>query len=144
METESQAPKDDGNESPLTYGRQQFEKEAGVEPKEEYAAEIAPALPRKESAPTKKIRYGDPSDSEPAQAEEFDEARAAPRNKTLGIVALVLAAISLFFMPAVLGPAAAVVGFAAYLQGNRTLGLWSIALGLISIAAYFLLVPYYA
>jgi hypothetical protein len=122
--------------APSSYGREQFEQEAGVHhADEEYAAELAP--------PPMALR----NNVRPrADIEAFveDDPAAASQNRTLGIVALVLAAISLFFLPAILGPASIVVGFAAYVRGSRTLGVWSMALGLLAVAAYYVLVPYYA
>jgi hypothetical protein len=65
-------------------------------------------------------------------------------NTTFGWVAIILAIASLFYWPAVLGPAAAVIGVLAYLNGNRTLGAWSVVLGLLAIAAHLFLIPYYS
>lgn len=65
-------------------------------------------------------------------------------SKTFGWIAIVLAIASLFYWPAVLGPAAAVVGVIAYLRGNRALGVWSVVLGLIAVAAAVFLIPYYS
>jgi hypothetical protein len=122
--------------APSSYGREQFEQETGVHhADEEYAAELAPPLSNFRDSVRPR-----------ADIEAFveDDPAAASQNRTLGIVGLVLAAISLFFLPAVLGPASVVVGFAAYVRGNRTLGVWSMALGLLAVAAYYVLVPYYA
>ena len=57
---------------------------------------------------------------------------------------LFLAIASLFVWSAVLGPAAVVLGFIAWARGSRTLGLWSIAIGVVSFFAYFVLVPFYS
>lgn len=63
--------------------------------------------------------------------------------RVLGWVALIAAIVSLFFLPTVLGPAAAVLGFITFLQGNRTMGAWSIVLGLASLFVALFLSPYY-
>jgi hypothetical protein len=45
----------------------------------------------------------------------------------------------MFIWPVILGPAAIILGFMAFSGGKRGLGTWSIALGLLSFAAYLLL-----
>ena len=60
----------------------------------------------------------------------------------IGWTALILAIASLFVWPAVLGPAAAVMGLFAYARDQRTLGIWSIIIGLMSLVAYLFLLPY--
>ncbi|MFC0216314.1 hypothetical protein ACFFK0_28355 [Paenibacillus chartarius] len=161
------------SESPSVYGRKQFEREASVggARDEEYASELTPTLPgtavqrgeamRRYDTPRIPVaqegtagvraaadaetRRGDGDGDALAAIGALveDDENVATRNKSLGIAALVLAAISLFFLPAVLGPASIVVGFAAFVRGNRTLGVWSMALGLLAVAAYYVLVPYY-
>lgn len=134
-------------DKPSVYGRKHFVQETGaLHADEEYAAELTPRIssyvPRAE-------------DEKPALREEArvaadigalvaDEPSAAAQSRTLGIVGLVLAAVSLFLLPAILGPASVIVGFAAYVRGSRTLGVWTMALGLLAVAAYYVLVPYYA
>jgi hypothetical protein len=66
------------------------------------------------------------------------------RSKTIGYVALFLALLSMFIYPVILGPAAIILGFMAYRGGKRGLGTWSVALGLLSFAAYFLLLTFYS
>jgi hypothetical protein len=74
------------------------------------------------------------------------EAETEPQtaSRTLGYIALTSAIASLFVWPAFLGSFAALFGFFAYIQGSRSLGMWSIVIGLISLAGFFLLVPMYA
>jgi hypothetical protein len=132
---------------PEVRGRMQFEQEAGVRrADEEYAAELAPRAPVPAPSGTHSRQEEEAADGplESIGSLVAEDEEAAARNQSLGIVALVLAAVSLFFLPAVLGPAAVVVGFAAFVRGNRTLGIWSMALGLLAVAAYYVLVPYYA
>ncbi|WP_409341308.1 hypothetical protein [Paenibacillus sp. MBLB4367] len=62
----------------------------------------------------------------------------------LGWFGLVLAVISLFVWPAVIGTIAVIVGIVAYVRGSRGLGAWTMGIGLVSLLAYFFLVPYYA
>jgi hypothetical protein len=66
------------------------------------------------------------------------------RSKTIGYAALFVALLSMFILPVVLGPAAIILGFMAYRGGKRGLGTWSVALGLLSFAAYFLLLTFYS
>lgn len=65
-------------------------------------------------------------------------------NRTFGWIAIILAIVSLFYWPAVLGPSAAVFGVIAYMRGNRALGAWSVVLGLLALLAFLFLVPYYS
>lgn len=69
------------------------------------------------------------------------ETRSAGR--ATGWAGLVLAILSWFVWPVLLGATAAVVGFLAFRQGARGLGVWSITLGLIAVAAYLVLIPIY-
>jgi hypothetical protein len=64
---------------------------------------------------------------------------AESRSKRIGYAALILALLSMFILPAILGPAAIILGFLAFRGGKRGLGTWSIALGLLSFVSYFLL-----
>jgi hypothetical protein len=104
---------------------------------EEFAAEAAvPEAPGR--------RLNQPEDERPASSPMFTQSgNAGANNKTWGWVALIMAIASLFIWPAVLGPAAAVIGFVAMMRGNRALGIWSIVIGLIAFVAYIALVPYY-
>lgn len=61
----------------------------------------------------------------------------------VGWAGLVIALISWFIWPVLLGISAAVLGFIAFRQGSRGLGTWSITLGLISALAYLILIPLY-
>ncbi|MFS1513504.1 DUF4190 domain-containing protein [Chengkuizengella sp. SCS-71B] len=100
-----------------------------VEPfDEEYAAEYAPFNVNRVQ-------------NEDIQS-DVEEARDIGANTTLGIISLVFALASWFIYPLILGPAAAVFGFVAWYQGSRTLGGWSIALGVIAFLAYMVLPLY--
>jgi hypothetical protein len=133
---------DDGQYDKATQERfqaEQIHKEAGLKNaevvsfplKEEYAAEIAPHPSNLE----KSYRQTEVMDSEkPAQA--------ISRSRGIGYTAILLALVSLFAWPAFLGPIASVLGYFAYKGGSKALGAWSIILGLISLTAYVLWLPY--
>lgn len=63
------------------------------------------------------------------------------KNRVSAWIAIILAIGSLMFWPAVLGPAAVVMGVIAYAAGNKSVGVWSVALGLLSVIAYYVLLP---
>ncbi|WP_128896033.1 hypothetical protein [Longirhabdus pacifica] len=94
------------------------------EENEEFSAEVIPT----DVVPT------NPSDN--IAREQGQES-----SNMIGLIAIILSISSFFMFPAVLGPAGAVVGLITYTQGNVTLGIWSIVLGLTSFVAYFILLP---
>lgn len=124
------------------FQKDQLRVESGLNHKEEYAAEIA--------VPTRKINYAEPYKAKPethsdVSDEEIGElVEAVTRNKAVGYVALFVALASLFVWPVLLGVSGIVLGVIAFLMGNKRLGSWSVALSFIAVAAYFLLVPYFA
>ncbi|MDQ0876897.1 hypothetical protein QFZ77_005556 [Paenibacillus sp. V4I3] len=128
------------------FQKDQLRVESGLNHKEEYAAEII--------APTRRINYAEQykankperleTDSDVSDEEVAELVEAVTRNKAVGYVALFVALASLFVWPVLLGISGIVLGVIAFLMGNKRLGSWSIALGFIAVAAYFLLVPYYA
>jgi hypothetical protein len=88
----------------------------------------------------------------PVSAANADNVRGLQKDATVktrsaaravGWTALVLAVLSLFVWPVLLGGTAAVVGYVAFRQGSRGLGAWSITLGLIAAMVYLILVPIY-
>lgn len=102
---------------------------------EEFAAETA--VNRPDVAPM--VRNNErPAIGRAAAKEGADE-----QDRTFGWVSLIAAIASLFIWPVVLGPAAAIMGFIAYNKGSRTLGVWSIVIGLLAFIAYLFIVPYY-
>lgn len=126
------------------FQKEQLQKEGGINHKEEYAAEImAPSRKINIAEPYKarnaeKVRQSDVSD------EEIDDlVEAVTRNKAVGYIALFVALASLFVWPVLLGVSGIVLGVIAFLMGNKGLGTWSVVLGFIAVAAYFLLVPFY-
>lgn len=106
---------------------------------EEYAAEIA--VPRSvNSFYPNQDRY--PSAERVRLTNEaVRETRSAGR--ATGWAAFIIAILSWIVWPVLLGATAIVVGFIAYRQGARGLGVWSITLGFIAAAAYLVLVPIY-
>ena len=76
------------------------------------------------------------------QRSQFKEV-AEPISRSWGWSAMVISIISLFILPVVMGSAGVVLGIIAIIQGNRTLGGWSIAISLVSILTSLILVPYY-
>ncbi|MBM7838127.1 hypothetical protein JOC54_001358 [Alkalihalobacillus xiaoxiensis] len=62
--------------------------------------------------------------------------------KGIGTMALVLSITSLFFVPLLLGPAGVICGFIALRKGARALGLWSMAVGVVSVASTLIFSPF--
>ncbi|MGG1516776.1 hypothetical protein ABE504_15320 [Paenibacillus oryzisoli] len=119
------------------FQKEQLRVESGLDLKEEYAAEIA-APPRA----LNRSAYG--AESSVSDEEVGELVEAVTRNKAVGYVALFVALASLFVWPVLLGISGVILGVIAVVMGNKALGGWSIALGLLAVAAYFLLVPFYA
>lgn len=86
-------------------------------------------------------RVGQWADKERIPASDAGQNRDKGGSRTTAWIAIVLAIGSLLFWPAVLGPAAVVMGAIAYASGNKSVGIWSVALGLLSVIAYFVLLP---
>jgi len=61
----------------------------------------------------------------------------------LGWVSLIFAIASWFIWPVLMGITSAVLGFIAYRQGSRALGIWSMTLGLIAVVLNLVIVPFY-
>ncbi|TYP77987.1 hypothetical protein [Paenibacillus methanolicus] len=96
--------------------------------KEEMAAELA--------VPVTGLNRSSRSREESARA-----TRSAGR--AAGWTGLIIAIMSWFVWPVLLGLSAAFIGFVAFRQGSRGLGIWSITLGLIAAASYLVLIPLY-
>lgn len=71
--------------------------------------------------------------------EEHDDTQG----KGVGTMALVLSITSLFFVPLLLGPAGVICGFIAMRKGARALGIWAMAVGVISVASTLIFSPYF-
>lgn len=59
-----------------------------------------------------------------------------------GYIGLAAGIAALFMWSIVLGPIAAVLGFFAYVNGNKTTGIWSIGLGALATLSYFAFIPF--
>jgi len=81
-------------------------------------------------------------DVAPAE-QSVNRAETADQRMGIGWFAIILSIVSWFVWPAVLGTAGMVMGLIAYFRGHRSLGLWAIILGLISLVISVLLIPYY-
>lgn len=130
------------------FRRQEIRKNDGMddpEADEEFSAEIVSPVPnvraggvrRDEELSTQARRDAKGSAGENRQA-------VTDADRTIGWIALIVAIAAMFYWPAVLGPAAAVIGFIAYARGNRTFGIWAAALGLLALFAFLFLVPYFS
>lgn len=76
---------------------------------------------------------------------EVDENRKTLADaRGLGWIGLAVAVASLFIWPAILGTIAAIIGVIAYIRGSKAMGAWTVVIGLVSLIAFFFLVPYYA
>lgn len=95
---------------------------------EEYASEVSPPV----GTDVRTRRY----DDDHPVVEEKSTGRMA------GYIGLVLGIASLFMWSVILGPVAAVTGYYAYSQGSRTLGSWSMGLGILATISYFVLIPF--
>ncbi|AZK46856.1 hypothetical protein [Paenibacillus lentus] len=97
---------------------------------EEYSAEVAPTG-------TFQSSRGD------READRDDTAGdTGTAGRTVGYVGVGLGIASFFIWSIILGPLAAIMGFYAYSQGNRTSGAWAIGLGAIATLSYFFLMPF--
>jgi hypothetical protein len=114
------------------YQKEQLDRESGMNGRdEEFAGDLTAPLEDRHIIQTDEFR-------------EDAEARAGAESAWLGWLALAAAIVSLFVWPSVLGPVAVVAGVIAFWRGSRALGIWSVVIGLVSLAAYFILVPYYS
>jgi len=99
------------------------------EHREEYAAEVSP-LPVYASH-----RAG-------GKAEAGEPEKAMSGSRTMGYVGLAFGIASLFMWSIILGPVAAVMGYFAYVRGQKTTGAWAMGLGIVSALSYFVMIPF--
>ncbi|WP_202078634.1 DUF308 domain-containing protein [Caldalkalibacillus salinus] len=98
---------------------------------EETAAEISPD--------TRQLNHNQQSD----QVENVEQMETEEEGNTpLGWTALVLSIISLFFLPLLTATVGVITGFFAYRNGSRTLGIWAMAIGVLSIVMGLLVAPF--
>jgi hypothetical protein len=74
------------------------------------------------------------------QSAQREDELAKP-GATVAFAAIVVAVLSYFLLPSILGPVAAVVGFMAFVKGRRALGTMSIVLGIISFVSFLTTIP---
>lgn len=67
----------------------------------------------------------------------------ATTGRGVGVFALVLSILSLFFLPIILGAAGIIVGFVARRNGATGLGNWAIGLGALSIILTVFFSPFF-
>ncbi|WP_338551941.1 hypothetical protein [Paenibacillus sp. KS-LC4] len=102
---------------------------------EEMAGEFAAGVPIP-------VSYVPRSESE-GRSEREDSVRESAGGTALGWVGLVFAIASWFLWPALMGAAAAVLGFVAYRQGAKGLGAWAATIGLIAFVLAVVIIPLY-
>lgn len=103
---------------------------------EETAAEIAPI-----GTQVRPLGEGDRDDDNlMAETDNAEEAEAG--GVALGWTGLVLSILSLFFLPVLTASAGIVIGFFSYRGGARTLGLWAIGIGLLSLLIALFFAPF--
>lgn len=128
------------NQSAESMGKE-LATEAGQQDTE-FAADIVPGIPYQTQR--RNTSHGvliEPEDDRPQiQSQSNNGAKTAGRG--MGITAIVLAIISLFILPVLLGPVSIVLGYLAYSKGQRSLGLWSMVLGALAFLAAVLFLPY--
>nr|WP_235431635.1 hypothetical protein [Paenibacillus sp. VT-400] len=101
--------------------------------REEYGAEVAP--------PTV-VRTGGTKRAEPVPEKHEADRVMESTGKVAGYMGLAFGIASLFMWSIVLGPAAAVLGYYAYVNGRKTAGAWSIGLGVVATLSYFFMIPF--
>lgn len=116
---------------------EQLRKESGLNDTEEYAADMPAPYGSPVQAPVN-VRETSNRGMENS-GEETNE-----RSRWIGYTALAVAILSLFILPFLFGATAVFLGFIAIVQGNKTVGVWSVILGIVSVAGYFLLAPLYS
>jgi hypothetical protein len=103
----------------------------------------SPSIPLTAAVPVAQEEYANEITGDQPQLSNTDIGEADPINPTWGWVALSVAVISLFISPLIFGTASIILGIIAYFQGTRSLGGWSIGLGLVAVFAFLFLAPYY-
>ncbi|MGO4887189.1 DUF308 domain-containing protein [Anaerobacillus sp. MEB173] len=72
-----------------------------------------------------------------------DDREDATEGRGVGVFALVLSILSLFFLPVILGAAGIIVGFIARRNGANALGNWAIGIGVVSIVITLFFAPFF-
>lgn len=74
---------------------------------------------------------------------ETDDADDRSGGNGLGVTALILSFVSIFFLPAILGPAGIIVGYIAFRSGARTTGIWAMVIGAFALVMSLFVLPTY-
>lgn len=98
---------------------------------EEYAAELSPL-------PSQLQGTGGRSD----EAQRTTGGVSEGEDRRVGYIGLGFGVVSLFIWSIILGPIAAVLGYYAYVRGQKSAGAWSMGLGIVSTLSYFILIPF--
>ncbi|PQP80546.1 hypothetical protein C0Q44_27660 [Paenibacillus sp. PCH8] len=102
--------------------------------REEYGAEVAPPTAVRTERSVERS-------TEVPEKHEADRVMEST-GKVAGYMGLAFGIASLFMWSIVLGPAAAVLGYYAYVNGRKTAGAWSIGLGIVATLSYFFMIPF--
>lgn len=103
---------------------------------EDYQAETAA-----EVAPRPYVVAREDEERRQTAEANFDDGTATGRG--VGVFALVLSILSLFFLPVLLGAAGIIVGFVARKNGATGLGNWAIGIGAVSIILTVFFSPFF-
>ncbi|MDP9699400.1 hypothetical protein [Paenibacillus sp. FSL K6-1558] len=103
--------------------------------REEYGAEITPRA-------TVRTRESNRVDSDAVPQKHEADRVMESTGRVAGYMGLAFGIASLFMWSIVLGPAAAVLGYYAYVNGRKTAGAWSIGLGIVATLSYFFMIPF--
>ncbi|MBT9281973.1 MAG: tetraspanin family protein [Hydrogenibacillus schlegelii] len=90
----------------------------------ETSYELSPNVPEADDAGGTRAQEDRPEDR---------DAEPAEGGRGIGIAALVVAILSLLFAPFLMGLVAIGLGYWAYAQGSRALGLWSMGIGALAV-----------
>ncbi|MFB8375255.1 hypothetical protein ACWIE6_11335 [Paenibacillus taichungensis] len=104
--------------------------------REEYGAEVAPPTGSIRTEPTER------TDHTPVKREDDGDNVMKSTGRISGYMGLAFGIASLFMWSIVLGPAAAVLGYYAYVNGRKTAGAWAIGLGAVATLSYFFMIPF--
>jgi hypothetical protein len=112
---------------------------------EETASEISPLQPPPITADTEREIQPIQRDKEQRDHVQKVESNTDAREAVgvgLGWTALILSIASLFLLPILTATAGIVIGFFAARSGARTLGIWAIAIGALSILLSLVFAPF--
>jgi hypothetical protein len=124
------------------------EREKNIRTEEDYfeetAAEVAPRMGT--TAGDAGITGDDDSrrtNNETRAIDADDYIEPVSEGRGMGWTALILAILSLFLMPVLLGAAGLIVGFIARRRGARTLGSWAIGISAVSLIIGLFIAPFF-